>query len=182
MSDDKGVGIVFLRRTAEDKGVLEELQRGLTKEEQHLLLTTMATTWVSMPFADRVWAAAARTCHPELPFPQALKALGVALAHNDLRGVYSIFAKVLSLRAVLKHSGRLWRTYHSRGRIVVERGEDGGREVLFSIHDYEELPECFRIAMGGWLDGVAQLCNEDISPFSHHLDDGVWKFAARWRG
>ena len=180
MGEYKGTPIVFLRRLAAEHGVLDDMLHLLSDDEQHVFQEVLATTWVPLDFADRIWRAAAKSLHPDECEAAACRTLGDLLVRDNLTGVYSVFGRHLEPNKVLSNYVRTWATYSRVGTPAVHKDDDGGIE--FVLHDWPSSPVHVQNAIAGWLDGLVALCSVPCAPFGMEpIADGC-RFFSRQKG
>ncbi|MBX7193652.1 MAG: DUF2378 family protein [Sandaracinaceae bacterium] len=178
--DYKGVGVVFVRTQLREAGASAEraVTTQLTDEELRTYTTTTASSWVPIEHVARMFDLAAPVLHPGKPLP--LRLLGRELARDNLRGVYRVLLRVMSVEFVISQSARLWGTYHRRGAARLVRVAP--REVDFVVSDYPRLPERFRECMCGWIVGTLELVGAQ-KPLVTKIDDdpSAWHWHIRWQ-
>lgn len=100
--------------------------------------------WMDMDvLLDVIRAAADRL---KVPFPALVKDIGVANAKGELRGMYSVFLKLLKPRTVIGQLPTLWVRFFSFAAVTLVRNEPGhliveGRSVPARYAEW---------LLGGW--------------------------------
>ncbi len=165
----KATSLVFLRRFLHER--TPESAKGLallTDDERQALAETVATEWVGIHFASRVYVAAAAAISDDLV--GGLREAGRRIAHDTLGGPYALVMRVMSVAFAVRSSARMWSLYHRVGRVVVDdkvtvtdndnTRQGKGQVVRFTVHDYPHMPAEMREAMAGWIVGLAEICGE----------------------
>lgn len=178
--DYKGIGVVFVRSRLREAGdtVERTVVAQLTANERDVYASAMATEWVAIEVASRLFELAAPVLHPGKPM--ALRLIGRDLARDNMNGVYRALLRVMSVEFVLSQSARLWGTYHRHGLARLDRV--GPREVDFVVREYPRLPERFRECMCGWVGGTLELVGAKHAVVTKTDDDpNEWHWRIRWQ-
>lgn len=155
MAKYKGTGIVFMRTWLQEKGLETPFLENLSKEEADVYQKTMNVSWVPIGIVDTFFDKSARLLFPELKPEEALREFGIALAKDNINGIYKIMVKILSLEYFMKQAARLWRTYHDSGEAHIERISE--TEIAFVVENYGSMPISFCESTTGYIQGLGML-------------------------
>lgn len=178
--DYKGIGVVFVRQAVRELGpeVEARLLAQLDEDERRVYEEATASAWVPIEIASRCFELAAPLVHPGKAL--ALRQIGRDLAFDNMRGVYRVFMRVMTVEFVLSQAARLWGTYHRHGSSRVVR--HGPKDVDFVVTGYPRLPERFRECMCGWIIGTLELVGGKSPTVSKSDDDpNEWHWRIRWQ-
>src|SRR5882672_3985987 len=117
----KATPLVYVRQLLRDKGreAEEAVTSGLTVEERRLFESFVATDWLPVPFASRVYDLGSRVLYAGDPAP--LRRMGREVSRANIRGVYRFMMRGLSESFLLQQTARLWHTYHATGEARTQR-------------------------------------------------------------
>ena len=176
----KGVGVVFVRKQVRALGPSqrERFYAQLTDAERACLDDTLATHWVPVEHAGRLFEVLGKIAYADAPSP--LREVGRQLAGHDLGGVYRLLVRITSVRFLLSQHARLWSVYHRQGEATV--AEERPKAASLRISGHPSLPASFRVAMAGWLIGAVERCGGKDVVVDHDPDLAPpWRFDIRWR-
>lgn len=176
----KGVGVVFVRERVRllEPDARAAFHARLSEDERLCLDDTLATHWVPVEHASRLFEVLAEVSHADHETP--LREVGRQLARHDLSGVYRLLIRVATVRFLLTQHTRLWSVYHRTGEASLVEHEPG--HVTIRIAGHPTLPSPFRVAMAGWLIGAMELCGAKDIQALHEPDHAPpWRFEIRWR-
>ncbi len=182
MPEVKAAGLLMIRQLMAEAtpGHQETFLASLTKPELAEYQRAVPTLWVDTDLNAGVMLKAARVLSPK-DVNLGLRSLGNMIALDNLNGVYKVFLKVLTVPYVISKSGRMWQTYHSKGRVWAEEAPEGKR-VTFYVAEYPEMPLAMREALNGFMEGLAHLTlAKDISVVRHDDDPNCWRWVFRWK-
>lgn len=145
--------LVAVRRWINQAGVEERVLEALTPKERELYRTFVATTWIPVETATKIYVIAAPLLYPADPTP--LRRIGRELARDNFRGVFRFLAQFSSVEGLTSKTALFWRAFHDQGEAhSVRLGE---RQVRFELHGYPGLPERMRETICGWLAQAIEL-------------------------
>ena len=114
--------------------------------------SVLPTHLVPMAVLNRMTEQAARLSGAQLP--QFAREAGRFSAGEAVRGVYRLFARVLTPDALLAKAAAMWSAMNSAGRMEVQR--DGDHAASLRLVDFpSEAVMCARI--GGWIEQMIEL-------------------------
>ena len=153
MAGYKGIGIVFARRTARKAGLEATVAARLSSPARETFERATTTTWVPMEHAIELFQVAGPLLYVNAADP--LRAIGSAMAHDNLGGPFKYFVRILSVPLLMRQTAAMWKTYHhagyARSRVI------GDKFTELSVHGYPDLPERFRECMCGWITGAIEM-------------------------
>jgi hypothetical protein len=150
----------------------------LTPEEQSRYATMVATAWVPVEFATKLYVLAAPLLYPGDPTP--VRHLGRDLADENLRGVYRFVVRFVSVPTLIEKSATLWRTFHEQGTAHCVRVSD--HALRFEVEGYPELPERMRETISGWTARAVELTGaKNVRVVKSDNDPACWTWALNWR-
>ncbi len=176
----KAMPLVLVRRWVRAKGdaVERALIDGLNEAEQQTYASLVATAWVPVEFATKVYVLAAPVLYPEDPRP--LRQLGRDLAKDNFKGVFRFVLRVVSVETLMEKTSTLWRSFHDQGQATLRR--EGEHLVRFELRDYPGLPEPMRESIAGWLTQAVELTGaKDVRVNRAGSDGDVWAWMIHWR-
>src|SRR5262249_19770883 len=132
-----------------DKGreAVEAVAGNLAPDERVLFESFVATDWLPVPFASKLYDLGSRFLYAGDPSP--LRVLGRVVSTANIRGVYRFLIRGLSESFLLQQTARLWRTYHATGEAETKRVSKG--QVDLVVSDYPELTAPVREVVSGYL-------------------------------
>ena len=173
----KAVPLVLLRSRVRDAGVEPRVRDALSDDDRAVYDRFVATDWVDQAFADRLYGVATPLVYGS--GPMALRRFGQEAARADLRGVYRVVVRFMTVPALLERAATLWSKYHDRGIARAER--QGGNAARLVVEGYPELGENVRESAAGWLAGAFELTGASNVRVVHEGDGARWIWAATWR-
>jgi Protein of unknown function (DUF2378) len=175
----KATPLVLVRQLLRDKSreAEEAVVQHLTAEERHLFESFVATDWLPVPFASKVYDLGSRALYPGDPAP--LRRMGREVSSANIRGVYRFMMRALSESFLLQQTARLWRTYHATGEARTERVSKNQVDLIVS--DYPELTTAVREVVMGYLsDLVASAGAKDVR-VTVRVDGSTSIWSIYWR-
>ncbi len=174
----KGASLVVVRQSLRTTGREAQLLEAFTEDERDRYARTVATDWVPIAFAERVYAVAAPLLYPEAPLP--VRALGREIARKHLNGIYKFALRFATVPFVVEQTARLWSMYNSAGRLTVVRTE---RQLLdFVLVEYPTYPAVVRESLAGYIVGTVELTGANNVHLQHDdADPNRWLFRVTWR-
>jgi hypothetical protein len=174
----KGMPLVLVRQWAAQARVEGKLYEGLSPEDQRQLRIVMATSWVPVELATRVFLVAAPLLFAADPAP--LRRLGRELAADNFRGVFRYVAQLSSVEGLLNRTALFWRAYHDQGQAQAHRVHE--RLVRFEVTGYPGLPERMRETICGWLAHAIELTGAtQVSVTKSDENEQIYRWAVSWR-
>lgn len=182
MPEVKAAGLIIVRKLFAEAGPKAERRflDSLESTDMAYYRLAVATQWIPVELAARVYRRAAEQLSPGDP-AAGLQRIGRRMAEDNLRGVYRVVVKFLTVPYVVGRAGVLWRTYHNRGRARAEQRPQE-RTVDFFVEEYPDLPEPIRELLIGYLAALAAMTSAG-QPRVTRLDDdpGCWRWTIRWQ-
>ncbi len=175
----KGVGVLFVRSQVRElpPSARERFLEALSPDGRDCFERAVATQWVPVELATECFEALAEVAYAASPDP--MRAVGVALARNDLRGVYRFLVRLATVKFLLQQHTKLWSTYHREGEAQLE--SRGDRAVQVKIVGHPRLPRGFRECLAGWLEGALQVCGARDIVVKHDVTrPPPWAFDINW--
>lgn len=145
--------LVAVRRWVREAGQEERLVAALTPQEHASYRSLVATSWVPVETATKIYVIAAPLLYPSDPAP--LRRVGRELARDNFRGVFRYLAQLSSVDGLVGKTAFLWRAFHDQGEASSERA--GERHLRFVVSGYPGLPERMRETICGWLAHATEL-------------------------
>jgi len=178
MAGYKGVGVVFIRRLARERGAAVEQQivDALNDDDRRTYQACTATAWVPIEFVVRLALTAAPLLFPKDPAP--LDRLGRALALDNMGGIYAYLVRVLTVEFIARQSAGLWRVYHDEGEARTETL--GPRAVRFAIRGYQQMPADFRRYMRAFVAQLIEMTGARGVEVVPDDDDDSWGYRITW--
>ena len=144
---------------------LEFLEREMTRQQLDEILATvdrgramtarnkiLPTTRVPIDLLNRLITTAA-TMKRE-PVEKFARRAGHYAANSSLKGVYRMFARLISPDTSVMRIAALWPSIYDRGKMVATRGP--GNAATVKVVDFKfERPTCERIH--GWLECIVEI-------------------------
>ncbi|MFH1811137.1 MAG: hypothetical protein ABIJ09_20520 [Pseudomonadota bacterium] len=155
MPRSKGSNVVTVRKLVQAAGVEDALLARLSAADVDTYHATLAVSWVDIEVVARIFAAGAAVLFPG--DVRSLRRLGRAIAEDNMRGMYRLILRVISIPFAIGQSARIWGTYNDAGRMTVEREPDQPRLRLV-VQDYLDFPDATLEETAGYVEGVALLC------------------------
>jgi hypothetical protein len=126
----------------------------LTPELQLVQKKAMPISWVPMAQVADIIEKSAPLIYPGEK--NGIYKLGMGEAADNLKGVYKIFMRVVSVAFVIEQASKLWATYHNEGqaRAATLGGEKQGE---FWVENYALLPPSFVEFMCGYIAGAVEM-------------------------
>lgn len=180
MAGYKGMALVLLRQWIRAAGpdVERRVLEQLTPDEQAVYASLVATAWVPVELATKLYVVASPLLYPKDPRP--LRQVGRDLARENLRGVFRFVVRVISVQTLMDKTASLWRSFHERG--VARTVRESERTIRFEVTDYPELPERMRETIVGWLGQAIELTGaQNVRVVKSDDDPHVWAWTATWR-
>jgi len=175
----KGAGIVFLRERLkkESKKLDRELASKLNPEDAKIYQAAMAITQVPVEAVQRIYQTGVPMLYPGTE--KAFYQFGHEQAHDNLRGIYKLFLKIASVPYVIGQTAKLWKTYHSDGKPIVEYDKTQNQASL-RVEEYPALPEIIREVIRGYIAGGLALTGGKNIQVAREDRQKVWKWTATW--
>jgi len=178
MGSYKGMPLVAVRRWLREAGVEDRCLSALTPEDQALYRGLVATSWVPVESATRIYVAAAPLLFPGDPAP--LRRVGRELAKDNFRGVLRYLMQLMSVEALLGKTALLWKVFHDQGE--ARASTTGERRAQLEVVGYPGLPERMRETICGWLaQAIEQTGAGNVSVTKSEGPDGRLLWVATWR-
>jgi len=180
MAGYKGMALVLLRQWIRAAGpdVERQVLEQLTPEEQIAYASLVATAWVPVELATKLYVVASPLLYPKDPRP--LRQVGRDLARENLGGVFRFVVRVISVAMLVDKTASLWRSFHDRGAARAIREAD--HMIRFEVTDYPELPERMRETIVGWLAQAIELTGaKNVRVVKSDDDPRTWTWTATWR-
>ena len=114
--------------------------------------SVLPTHLVPMAVLNRMTEQAAKLCGAQLP--QFAREAGRFSAAEAVRGVYRLFARVLTPDALLAKAAAMWSAMNTAGRMEVHRESDHAASLRLADFPSEAVM-CARIA--GWIEQMIEL-------------------------
>jgi len=176
----KAMPLVLVRRLIRAKGdaVERELFAEFNEAEQRMYASLVATAWVPVEFATKLYVLAAPMLYPNEPRP--LRLLGADLAKDNFKGVFRFVLRVVSAETLMEKTSMLWRSFHDQGQATLKR--EGPQLVRFEVHGYPSLPEPMRESIAGWLSQAVEFTGaKDVRVMRAGSVGDVWAWTIHWR-
>jgi len=176
----KAMPLVLVRRWIRAKGddVERELLAELNEAEQQTYASLVATAWVPVEFATKVYVIAAPLLYPNESRPVRL--LGRDLAKDNFKGVFRFVLRVVSAETLMEKTSTLWRSFHDQGQATLKR--EGPQFVRFEVRGYPSLPEAMRESIAGWLGQAVELTGAtDVRVMRANSHEDGWAWTIHWR-
>lgn len=170
--------LVAVRRWVREAGQEERLAAALTPQENSIYRSLVATSWVPVEAATRIYVVASPLLYPSDPAP--LRRVGRELARDNFRGVFRYLAQLSSVEGLVNKTAFFWRAFHDQGDAVSERA--GERHLRFSVSGYPNLPERMRETICGWLAQATELTGAShVSVTKSDEAEQRYFWAVTWR-
>ena len=179
MAGYKGTPLVHIRqwlRAAPDKAEQRVLD-ALTPEDRAAYQSVVATAWVPVDVATRIYVAAAPVMHPGEPTP--LRTLGRALATEMLGGVFRFLVRLVSVESLMDRTAVLWRNFHDLGTARTVRLADN--RVILEVVDHPLLPDRMQEVISGWIAQAVELTGAKNVLVAREGNASCWKWVISWR-
>jgi hypothetical protein len=134
----------------------KEFLEGVTPELRETYRALAPEQWLSVEQTLVLEEAMAKFLFPEETETVGLCKLGALMARLDLNGLTKLLLKIASVPYAVQQATIIWHNYHDRGETFVE--QPGKTHLRFLIFDYPTLPPKYRILVGGWIQGLLELC------------------------
>ncbi|MBN1595845.1 hypothetical protein JW933_07965 [candidate division FCPU426 bacterium] len=176
----KGTGIKILNHLFASHGQDQEAKflAILTPEEKEGYENIMATSWVPIDLAARLFAKAA-----EVLFPgdcEGLMKIGREQALNNLTGIYKILIRITTLNFVLSQTALLWKTYFDQGK-AQGLGEAEKKKAILRVTGIPDMPKASRQVVAGYVVGVLELINIKNTKVRHmESNPQCWEWEITW--
>lgn len=76
-------------------------------------------------------------------------------ARREIRGIYRLFFKVLSVKFILKKANYIWKMYFDEGEFVIEKV--GPKVAVARLTGYKQLPKHHEINQLFWVEEVLRM-------------------------
>jgi hypothetical protein len=180
MAQYKGMPLVIVRQwlRAKEASVEQALLGALTPDEQQRYATVVATSWVPVAFATKIFVHAAPLLFASDVRP--VRRLGQELAKENFKGVLRYVLRAISAETLVDKTAMLWRTFHDTGHASSLR--EGSHQVRFVVTGYPELPERMRESVVGWLlEAVEMTGVGNVRVIKSDEDKEAWSWVVNWR-
>jgi hypothetical protein len=155
MAQSKGTNIVTVRKLVDAAGAEPRVLAALRSDDVDIYRTTQAMSWVDIHAVARIFDAVAVALFPD--DARRLRRLGRSIAEDNMRGMYRLILRVVSIPFAIGQSARIWSTYNDTGQVRVER-EDGQPRLRLQVSDYPDFPDSALEETAGYVEGLALLC------------------------
>lgn len=179
MGGYKGTGAVFMRQYVRSFGAVSEqaFLAKLTPEETRVYHTALAISWVPIEVITKFFLTAAEVLIPQ--DPNGLKTIGIALAKDNVGGIYRILFRMATPAFLMEHAAKFWSTYHAEGQAHASVDVEHKR-ADYLVEGYPSLPERFRECMSGYIQGMMEMMGYQKVVVTKGDDPQTWKWIILW--
>lgn len=180
MAQYKGMPLVIVRQWLRSKeaNVERTFLELLTPEEQQRYASVVATSWVPVEFATKVFVSAAPLLFASDVRP--VRRLGQELAKENFKGVFRYVLRAVSAETLIDKTAMLWRAFHDTGHASSQR--EGSHQVRFVVTGYPDLPERMRESVVGWLlEAVEMTGVTNVRVIKTDDNKEAWGWVVNWR-
>jgi hypothetical protein len=182
MNKCKGVGPLFCLKMAKDFGKETKFLSLLADEDKTALKTCLPISWMPIEFWSRCLCAAANAISGDTltEIETGLNKIGKEMAKDNLRGIYAVLARILTIPYLIGQSSKLWAQYHDTGHAWTE--QVSLNKAIFKVADYPDAPKIFLHYNTGYIYGLMEVTKAlgvmiDLDETNPHL----WQWAIRWK-
>lgn len=180
MTEYKGTAIVFLRTlmAQQPDPMRQAFERSISPDDLRVFRSTLSVSMVPIEVATRLYVAACAVIYSHEPADVGLRKLGRALATDNLSGIYRLVLKVLSVRMLIEHSPRLWRTYHNSGDVRAQ--SLGPTHYQLIVTGSPDLPDAYREFVCGYVEGATEITGGKNPRVSKSGTPQEWRWDVTW--
>jgi len=179
MAQYKAMPLVVMRRSIRERSpdVEQALRDALGPDERAIYDTLVATAWIPLQLADRLYAVGAPLLYPSDPSP--LQRVGRDLARENLSGVYRFVVRMLSVPTLVEKAATLWRNFHDTG--VASIAHASPTSACFEVREHPTLPPHLRETVSGWIAQAVEMTGAQNVRVIAEGDPACWTWSITWR-
>ena len=169
--------LLFLQSTL-TAAELEKALATLAPEERQLIdRGILATSTFPMALVNRLTVEGARA--GSRPLPQFAREAGRFAASEGVKGVYKLFARVLTVDALLTKAASMWSSMNTEGKMEVEK--TGDRMAVLRLSGYGDTDPVMCMRIIGWMEQMAELAGAKHAAVTHAKCTSKGESACEWR-
>jgi hypothetical protein len=179
MAKSKGTYVVFFRTLWQGHPGSEEVFRTqLSDEAREIYDSALPIAWVPEPIVAEMEDRIAAVLFPGSP--DGLQQIGKLQAEHDLRGVYRVLLRVITIPMLIKKAASLWSTYHDAGTADVADLTD--KTATFVVEGYPDMPQSVREVTTGYIMGAVEMTRaRDVQAVLDEADPNRWAWVVTWQ-
>jgi hypothetical protein len=178
MANSKGTSVVFFRtRWQEDPGTEEAFRKELSDEAREFYDSVLPIAWVPDQIVSEIEQKAAAVLFPDSR--DGLQQVGRLQAQHDLRGIYRVLLRIITIPMLIKKAASLWSTYHDAGTADVADLND--KTGTFLVRKHPDLPSTIREVTTGYILGAVELTRaQNVRVVLNEADPNRWAWVVTW--
>ena len=101
------------------------------------------------------------------------------MARDNLRGIYRVLVRVMTVKSLLTRTAKHWRTYHDTGRMWTEEPNRG--HAILLLAEYPELPLSIAWGVAGYTQSAVELAGgRHVQVTGNYDDPNLWRWDVKW--